>query len=228
MAGARHFPASAGDHLTASDPGNMAFDITGPVISLSIWFKANSFGSNTTLFSKGGGPNSQYNSWFSGSTLKFSQGNGSTEAPLSWGTVSTGVWHHWCVVKRGNNTNQVDMYLDGSKVSGTINFNLMDTTSPLTISSSSFPFNGLIAHAALWDVALTDDEVRALSRGVNPTLIRWANNKGYWPLWGDSTSGEADIGGYSRSIYNVGNMSEAGTVNVGTEGPPVGGIGGSG
>lgn len=44
--------------------------------------------------------------------------------------------------------------------------------------------DGAIADVAIWDVALDDDEVAALGKGVSPLLIRPQNLKAYWPLFG--------------------------------------------
>ncbi len=43
-------------------------------------------------------------------------------------------------------------------------------------------FTGYIAELAIWDVALTEIEVIALSKRYSPLLIRPARLQGYWPL----------------------------------------------
>jgi hypothetical protein len=48
--------------------------------------------------------------------------------------------------------------------------------------SSGRPFNGLLAEAAIWNVALTDDEVRSLSRGFKPFRVRPQNLQFYAPI----------------------------------------------
>jgi hypothetical protein len=45
-------------------------------------------------------------------------------------------------------------------------------------------FDGLIAEAAIWNVALTDAEVAALAKGVSPRRIQPTALVAYWPLWG--------------------------------------------
>lgn len=43
----------------------------------------------------------------------------------------------------------------------------------------------LLAHVAVWDVALTDDEVTALNRGAFPHEVRPSALLAHWPLWGN-------------------------------------------
>lgn len=50
---------------------------------------------------------------------------------------------------------------------------------------ATFPanfFNGLGAEAAIWDVALTDDEITSLARGFKPFRVRPQNLKFYAPI----------------------------------------------
>lgn len=44
---------------------------------------------------------------------------------------------------------------------------------------------GEFAHAAAWNIALSDEEMQALNRGANPLRIRPGNLVGYWPLESD-------------------------------------------
>jgi hypothetical protein len=49
-------------------------------------------------------------------------------------------------------------------------------------SSPEIPFNGRIAEAAIWSVALSDAEVALLAKGYSPLFIQPQNLAGYWPL----------------------------------------------
>lgn len=61
-------------------------------------------------------------------------------------------------------------------------------------STSVFsPINGSMAETAVWNVALTDDEVLSLARGVSPRLVRPTGLVAYWPLVG-RFSPELDLG----------------------------------
>lgn len=77
--------------------------------------------------------------------------------------------------------------------------------------------NGRMAHIALWNAVLNDDEILALSRGVSPLMFRNPNLLSYWPLWGTAFP-EADLSpaGAARTLAQVGACA------VGVENPPVG------
>jgi hypothetical protein len=60
-------------------------------------------------------------------------------------------------------------------------------------------FDGKIAHAAIWDVALTTEEFDRLYAGALPTEIRPEALVAYWPLIDDDND---PIGGYNMTPYN--------------------------
>ena len=47
--------------------------------------------------------------------------------------------------------------------------------------------NGMIAEAAIWNVALNASEILSLSRAVNPLRVRRASLQFYCPVWGSSS-----------------------------------------
>lgn len=47
-------------------------------------------------------------------------------------------------------------------------------------------FDGRIAEVAWWDVALDDDEIKALAYGMSPMHIRPGSLQAYWPIIGES------------------------------------------
>lgn len=53
-------------------------------------------------------------------------------------------------------------------------------------ANTSNPMNGLIAHAACWDVALESHEIKELANGILPWYIRRGSLKGWWPLHRES------------------------------------------
>jgi len=74
----------------------------------------------------------------------------------------------------------------------------------ISSSADSTPINyvdGYVCHAAIWDVALVDDEISRLYSGrLCPLLIRPASLKAYWPL----IRGLEDIvGGYDLTNYGA-------------------------
>ena len=47
--------------------------------------------------------------------------------------------------------------------------------------------NGRLAEIAIWNAALTDDEVLSLSKGVSPLRVDPQNLVAYWPLYGNGS-----------------------------------------
>jgi hypothetical protein len=71
--------------------------------------------------------------------------------------------------------------------------------------AGSFYFVGRIAEAAAWAAALTENEQRALSRGISPRVVRPTALRGYWPLWGaSSTEGDIDCSGRHKEMTTLG------------------------
>jgi hypothetical protein len=60
--------------------------------------------------------------------------------------------------------------------------------------------DGRIAHVAVWNAALNDREVLALSLGVHPTRIRPGNLVLYWPLSGDFSPEQGWVGNKSLTL----------------------------
>jgi hypothetical protein len=64
-------------------------------------------------------------------------------------------------------------------------------------------FDGRIADAAIWNVALTADEIAQYNLGVSPLLIRPASLVSYWPLLGRTTNEEDWVGGRLMTATNT-------------------------
>jgi Concanavalin A-like lectin/glucanases superfamily len=99
------------------------------------------------------------------------------------------VWHHVAVVYSSATVRAMIIDgLTGSKVNGngvsiTPTGIACVTMGGLRSSSAITQLcDASIADCAVWDVALTDAEVVALSKGVPPTLIRPSDLTGFWPL----------------------------------------------
>ncbi|MCP4475405.1 MAG: LamG domain-containing protein [Gammaproteobacteria bacterium] len=73
---------------------------------------------------------------------------------------------------------------------------------------------GQESHLSLWDVALSDNEMTALSRGVCPKRIRPANQWYYIPMWGDDDP-EPDLSGRGNTVSIItGTPAKENNVNV--------------
>ena len=104
---------------------------------------------------------------------------------------STGTWHHLCAVEAAADNHAV--FIDG----GSKGTNLLSVTpapsapgimdiARRAASSPDTYLSGRIAEAAVWDVALSDDEVALLAKGFSPLFIRPQNIISYWPLIRDN------------------------------------------
>jgi hypothetical protein len=110
---------------------------------------------------------------------------GSNDAAIGSGSVQQDVWQHACAVFASNTSRAV--YLNGTG-KGTNATNLsMATLAKLTagittLGSDSTPFDGTLAELAVWSVALTDDEVLSLARGIEAPNVRPAALEFYAPI----------------------------------------------
>jgi hypothetical protein len=112
-------------------------------------------------------------------------GTGTITAKTSNG-ITVNTWHHVCGVI--NAVNDVEIFLDadtGNKGSSVTSVN--PATIEMRIGAgyggpATDPFDGYIAEAAIWNVALADEEIGVLARGARPMFIRPGSLMAYWPL----------------------------------------------
>jgi hypothetical protein len=68
----------------------------------------------------------------------------------------------------------------------------------------SLNWQGYLAWAAIWNVALDDADAAALAKGWHPTLIKPQNLVAFWPLGGlDPQDPKDRWGGYDLTAYNA-------------------------
>lgn len=167
--------------------------VSGPPLTLAIRAKATSFTANPYYFTLAEAAASR---WFSISVglsgsnglIRAIQSDNTTTAIAEHGTAAaTGNWLHCVAVFAGTGSRSIN-YNNLTKVTETT---VVGSITPglLTIGAyrdgsfgSSNWADGDLAEAAVWDVALTDDEQAAYMRGVSPLLIRPQSLLGYWPL----------------------------------------------
>lgn len=122
-------------------------------------------------------------------------------------SVPTNTWYHVCGVELTTSSRQI--YLNG--VAGTAdtsacvptNVNRMIIGAQKNLAQG-FSANGRLAHIALWNVALSVDEIGELAAGASPLLVRPQSLQCYWPLWGDLDASERDlVGGYTMTKTGV-------------------------
>lgn len=102
-------------------------------------------------------------------------------------SYSASTWQHACAVFAS--TTSRSAYLNGGgKITNTTNVTIANAMNDFSIGrtlnagSSSNLYNGLIAHACMWSVALSDAEVAALAGGDHPLTVQRASIVEYVPL----------------------------------------------
>lgn len=123
---------------------------------------------------------------------------------------SAGSWQHAAAVF-GSSTDRRAFLNGGSK--GT---NATSVTDPSGLDSvavgafagaHTFPMFGLIAHAAIWNIALSDAEVAALAAGAHPMMVRPEALVAYWPMFDEHASQIDWVGGVTLTV--AGNPTKA-------------------
>lgn len=125
---------------------------------------------------------------------------------ISSSSVTATTWHHGLAVYASTTSRQV--YLDG--VAGTENTDTKDPGLDTFVigagrRQSGFisHFNGQIAEAGMWSVALSSADAAQLAAGVSPLMVRPDALLAYWPLHG-RTSPEIDVkGGNNLTLTNT-------------------------
>lgn len=117
---------------------------------------------------------------------------------------SANTWHHAAGVWVASNDRS--SYLDGGSkgtAAGTVTPTGMDVTQLGRRGNESRDTLARIAEAAIWNVALTDQEIAVLAAGVCPLLVRPLSIVAYWPLFGHADP-EIDYGpnGHSLTLVN--------------------------
>jgi len=194
---ARDFEAASNEHVDFGDPSYL--NVTGD-ITLSIWVRTNAPTVERKVFAKWADAGSRFSyllSILSNGTAQFATFTGGTDIVVGTTDLDDGEWHHIAGTYDGSN---IRIYVDGVEenstgASGSINTN----TAPVRIGAGSGgsgtenPFDGEAGHGAIWDVALTAQEIASLAVGASPLRVRRDNLIFYPPLNGQSP--EPDVVG---------------------------------
>lgn len=186
----RRFVSASSTYL-----GNASFSFLGVPGTIACWFYPTTATQSTDLvLADDGTPSNVASVAISGNAVStsFLSANDGTSASSSVYNPATNRWMHACGRARilSGLTYVVESYINGVGGSETSSsgISLPATMNVLRIGgdpeSADFStyFNGLIAHAAVWNVALTDAEIHMLAQGTLPTKIRPQNLAAYWPL----------------------------------------------
>lgn len=133
---------------------------------------------------------------------------GSTAKAQSTTTISANTWQHACGVEASTTDRRV--FLDGGSKGTNTQFQNPSGIAYTRIGrcyTSGDPWNGRIAHMAVWNVALADAEAGTLAAGISPLKVRRSNLIAYWPINGQSP--EADlIGAYAMTVNGTLNVMD--------------------
>jgi hypothetical protein len=161
--------------------------ITSLVFTVACWCRAdNSSGGYFFTLNDSTSPTAYYRAYYSGGGQpEFSTPSGACQTST---TASINAWDHVCVVSASATSRSV--YLNGGgKATDTASYEPVSWSFPLFTVGSNWSsgsifqaFTGDLSDFAVWDVALTDAEVLALSSGTPPTRIRPGNLVAYYPI----------------------------------------------
>jgi hypothetical protein len=191
----RTFDGTSGNYLNVETPV-----LTAPSMSMFAWYYSTSSAENQTLISIGG-----QNAAFTeargfklgilcsgGAYSKIyaeTRQNNTIPRAESSANASGNVWQNGCGVWSGTADRRA--YLNGgnkglmSQTQGVTEADLKRTAVGLTRELGNFGgMIGQIAHPAIWNVALTDNEVAMLGAGISPLRVRPQNLVFYLPYLG--------------------------------------------
>ena len=199
---ARDFDDTNPDYIDFGDPSYL--DITGD-ITLSIWVRTDNLVEMKALAKWSDSP-AQFSyliSILADGTAQFATFTGGTDLVAGTTDLDDGEWHHIVGTYDGSD---IRIYVDGVEENSTGASGSIDTsTVPLRLGAGSGdagsenPFDGELGHCAIWDVALTDQEILSLANGISPLRIRRDNLVYYCPINGQSSEPDV-VGGASGTV----------------------------
>lgn len=185
--------------------------ITAAPLTLAAWFNTDSAAANQTVvaFSRSTTTTEGFRLQVTatGDLVSAVTTAGGTARTASTSTsFTTGTWHHGCAVFASTTSRAA--YIDGGSkgTNGTSSSptNIDRTTVGVRYSSGSLTdhFDGRIGEVGIWNVALTDDEVAVLARGVSPRRVRPNSLVYCWRVMG-KTSPEPPFAGSGEDALTV-------------------------
>lgn len=179
----RNFVAASEEYLSVATA-----IVSTPPFTVGCWFNTVDDGVTEALmsFADSSVPDQRFFLWLQGNIagdlIRFTA-NASSASTTTGFTINT--WHHACGVA-SDTTNRAVFIDGGSKgtVSSAQTVTGLDITSigMLRDSTPSSEFDGRIAETAIWNIALSDDEVAILGAGYSPLFVHPQNLVFYAPL----------------------------------------------
>ena len=135
---------------------------------------------------------------------------GGAEAQAGIGSWSINTWQHFAATFESDTSRY--SYLDGVQSTQNTTSVAPIGVNHLNVGSrpdAALPFVGMLAEAAVWNVALTLAEIVSLAKGFAPSLIRPTSLVAYWPLFGnDSPELDRWNGRYDLTLFGPPDKAE--------------------
>ena len=209
---ARSFPNNAANYLSPFDLAQL--EITGFDITVMAWIKPTAVvgGTAYAFVTKWHGATASLRNWYfdinASSFLELGTrdvSGGTQAAAVGTTVVKPGIWQ--LAVGR-QSVSSIDVFLNGIHNGTSASPKDMDDTATRIVigrfTNTTVPFNGLIAHVALWDEPLSNQEILELYKGVNPLEIG-RSLRAYWPLDDYGPTGDArDASGFNSFAEETG------------------------
>lgn len=216
---ARNFVAASSQHIIVGDIA--AVDFAHPLTTWTLggFFRRASSGSEHKIAAKWSGGVLQYLLSINGSNnLLAATFDGSINVATGGTAIATATDYHAVARQNGTGADSLRLFLNGvSEATATTAQGPTDTASPFKLgaggdgSTHENPHDGDLWEWAAWNVALTDDEIAALAKGMSPLLIRPQSRTFYVPLVRDLidvhgatlTNGGSTVSAHGR-VFNAG------------------------
>lgn len=210
---ARLFTAANFEYLSIDSPAGIPEPFT-----MACWFRMNDVTANHALMWVGDKDVANHEHFLmaegnrAGDPIRASSrdSGGFPNARTSTG-YSADTWHHAAGVWAA--TNDRAAFLDGggkgtNATNVTVNGEDRTALGRRADSTPSGHADGRIAEAAIWSVALTDQEIAALASGVSPRHMRPGSLAGYWPLFA-FTGNAPDFSGNDLTLVDNNTVTTA-------------------
>jgi len=189
LTGARNCPGAGSNNIAETTYAPLKAS-NGP-FTICTWFRSNSTAqANKYLMAN----HATGNHWsliyeYVNDTVEFFKDGGAGANPRTSSGISIAdtSWHHICYRKDASAASAWNKFLDGTKtqISASIDFTLpTPATDGFIVGDSGGggdPVDGKFADTVVWDVALTDEQIAALAKGIRIShavaalpLIRWS------------------------------------------------------
>ena len=124
-----------------------------------------------------------------------------TIAQTSTGLISLNAWAHLCAVFKSG-ANGARIYINATQRASVTNNETFPTPDTFTaggdVPNNTRYFAGILAEQGVWNVELTDLEIKSLASGMPPSRVRRTALVLYWPFHGIG-SPEPDLSGHGRT-----------------------------